>query len=70
MPPVQLSIAPEGYLEIVKAQLAEITVTKPRNNLSRNEVKAPKELKNNSALHLKKADKGTTTVITNKIEKK
>ena len=70
MPPVQLSIAPEGYLEIVKAQLAEITVTKPRNNLSRNEVTAPKELKNNSALNLKKADKGTTTVITNKTEKK
>ena len=70
MPPVQLSIAPEGYLEIVKAQLAEITVTKPRNNLSRNEVTAPKESKNNSALNLKKADKGTTTVITNKTEKK
>ena len=57
MPPVQLSIAPEGYLEIVKAQLAEIIVTKPRNNLSRNEVTAPKELKNNSALHLKRQTK-------------
>ena len=60
----------ESHLENVKAQLAEITSTKPKNNLSRNEVTALKELKNNSALNLQKADKGTTTVTMNKIEKK
>ena len=57
MPPVQPSIALESFLENVKAQLAEITVTKPKNN----ELTALKELKTNSALNLKNADKGTTT---------
>ena len=66
MPPVQPSIALESYLENVKIQLAEITLTKPKNNLSRNEVIALKELKNNPAINLRKADKGTTTVIMNK----
>ena len=69
MPQVQHSVALESYLEKVKAQLAEIKITKPKNNLSRNEVKALKELKNNPAINLKKADKGTTTVIMNKAEK-
>ena len=34
--------------------------------MSRNKVTALKELKNNSALNLKKTDKGTTTVILSK----
>ena len=67
MPQVQHSVARESYLENVKTQLAEIKITtKPKNNLSRNEVKALKELKSNPAINLKKADKGTTTVIMNK----
>ena len=69
MPPLQPSVALESYLENVKVKLAEITVTKPKDNLSRNEVMALKELKNNSAINLKKADKGTTTVIINETEK-
>ena len=68
-PQVQHSVALESYLENVKTQLAEIKITKPKNNLSRNEVKALKELKNNPAINLKKADKGTTTVIMNKADK-
>ena len=59
MSPVQQSIALESYLESVKTQLA----VKPKNNLSRNEMAALKELKNNSAINLKKADKGTTERI-------
>ena len=69
MPQVQHSVALESYLENVKTQLAEIKRTKPKNNLSRNEVKALKELKNSPAINLKKADKGTTTVIMNKADK-
>ncbi|CAH3019250.1 unnamed protein product, partial [Porites evermanni] len=69
MPQVQHSVALESYLENVNTQLAEIKITKPKNNLSRNEVKALKELKNNPAINLKKADKGTTTVIMNKADK-
>ena len=70
MPPVQQSIALESYLESVKAQLADnIRIHKPKNNLSRNEMVALKELKNNSTINLKKADKGTTTVIMNKSNK-
>ena len=37
--------------------------------MSRNKVTALKELKNNSALNLKKTDKGTTTVILSKTKK-
>ena len=69
MPPVQQSIALESYLESVKTQLADIRINKPKNNLSRNEMVALKELKNNSAINLKKADKGTTTVVMNKSNK-
>ena len=65
----QHSVALETYLENVKTQLAEIKITKPWKNLSRNEVKALKELKNIPAINLKKADKGTTTVIMNKADK-
>ena len=45
-------------------------IDKPKNNLSRNEMAALKELKHNSAINVKKADKGTTTVIMNKSHKK
>ena len=68
MPSVQPSIVLESYLESV-LKLEEVTVTKPKHNLSRNEVTALQELKNNSALNLKKADKGATTVITNKTKR-
>ena len=61
---VQHSVALESYLENVKPQLI-----KPKNNLSRNEVKALKELKNNPAINLKKTNKGTTTVIMTKADK-
>ena len=63
------SIALESYLEYVKTLLAEVPIIKPKNNLSRNEVIALKELKNNPAINLKKADKGTTTVIMDKTAK-
>ena len=68
-PPVQKSVALESYLEEVKLQLTEIQITKPRQNLSRDEQKALNELKQNSDINLKKADKGSTTVVTNKTDK-
>ena len=70
MPSVLQSITLESYLESVKTQLVDIKINKPNNNnLSRNEVEALKELKNNSAINLKKADKVTTAVILNKSNK-
>ena len=51
---VQHSVALESYLENVKTQFAEIKIIQPNNNLSSNEVKALKELKNNTAINLKK----------------
>ena len=69
IPPVQPPVALESYLESVKVQLAEIKTIKPEHNLSRDEFRAIAELKHNSALNLKKADKGTTTVIMNKTDK-
>ena len=53
-PPVQTSVALESYLESVKIQLAEIMPSGTKNNLSRNEHKALKELKNNTKNRYKK----------------
>ena len=66
---VQHSVALESYLENVTTQLAEIKIIRPKNNLSRNEVKTLKELKNNPATNLKKTNKGTTIVIMNEADK-
>lgn len=60
IPPVQPSVALESYLENVKVRLAEITTQKPKYNLSRKE---------HIAINLKKADKGSTTVILNVTDK-
>ena len=68
-PPVQKSVALESYLEEVKLQLTEIQITKPKQNMSRDEQKALNELKQNSDINLKKADKGSTTVVMNKTGK-
>ena len=59
------SVALESYLEEVKLQLTEIHITKPKQNLSREEQKALNELKQNNDIHLKKADKGSTTGVMN-----
>ena len=69
IPPVQPSVALESYLENVKVGLAEITTQRPKYNLSRKEHIAVKELKHNTAINLKKADKGSTTVILNVTDK-
>ena len=45
MPPVQQSVALESYLESVKTQLADIKITKPKENLSCNEMAAFKGVK-------------------------
>jgi len=55
MPPVVHFIAFESYLESIKTQLADITINESKNNLLRSEMAALKELKNNSAINLKKA---------------
>jgi hypothetical protein len=68
-PPVQPSVALESYLKEVKLQLAEIEIAKPKNNLPYNELKAIEELKDNPEVNIKKADKGSTTVIMNKQDK-
>ena len=68
-PPVQPSEALESYLEEVKSQLAEIKITRPKNNSSRKEYEALTGLKQNTDINLKKADKGSTTVVMNKTDK-
>ena len=56
-------MALETYLEEVKIELAEINVSRPKDNLPQSERKPLKELMNNKNIVLKKADKGTTTVV-------
>ena len=68
-PPVQPSVALESYLEEVRTQLAEVKLTKPKNNLLPKEREALKARKNDSEINLKKADKGTTTVVLSKQDK-
>ena len=59
----------ETYLEEGKTELAEVKIFKPRNNLSYRERQAIKEFEQNTAINIKYAAKGTTTVIMNKEDK-
>ena len=68
-PPVQSSVALENYLEGVKTELAEIKLSKQKQNLPHKERQAIRELKANPEINIKKADKGTTTVLMNKKDK-
>ena len=63
-PPVQPSVALETFLEAVRFELATINIEK--DNLSPGERPALKELSRDKNIILKKADKGTTTVIMNR----
>ena len=62
-PPVQPSVTLESYLEEVKTELAEVKISKPKNNLPINERQALKEFDQNNNIIVKKADKGTTTSL-------
>ena len=62
---MQPSVGLETHLEEVKSQLAKIVLFKPRNNLRFEERRATRDLRSNSDIVIKKADKGTTTVIMN-----
>ena len=55
-PPLQQSVALESYLEEVKISLAEINLTKPKNNLPPAEHEALKALKGDEQINPKKAD--------------
>ena len=68
-PPVQPSVALETYLEEVKGQLAGIELFKPRDNLPSKERIAIRDPRSNSDIVIKKADKGSTTVIMNTKDK-
>ena len=68
-PPVQPSVALETFLEEVKFELANIKLNRPKDNLSQGERYALKELSRDKSIVLKKADKGTTTVIMNRTDK-
>ena len=68
-PPIQNSVALENYLEETKLELASIVFNPQNDNISANERKAISTLKHNSEINLKKADKGTTTVIMDTAQK-
>ena len=63
VPPVQPSAALETFREQVKVELADIKLSKPTHKLPYNERMAIRELKGNSEINIKKADKFTTTVL-------
>ena len=68
-PSIQRSVALESYLEVVKSDLAEIEITKPKNNLPPAEREALRALKRDTEINLKKADKRTITVVMNTQDK-
>jgi len=68
-PPVQNSVALEKYLEETKLELDSVVFRPQNDNISANERKAVFSLKHNSEINLKKADKGTTTVIMDTAQK-
>ena len=65
----QFSYHAQSYLDELKSELSEATFVKPRDNLTKGERKALKNLKTNTKINLTKADKGTTTVTMNKEDK-
>ena len=68
-PPAQPSVALETFLEEDKLELAEIKLDRPKDNLSFGERKALRELSRDKSIILKKADKGSTTVIMSREDK-
>ena len=64
-PQVQPSVALESYLEEVKIKLAELELKNPKDNLNPAERETLNTLKRDTNINLKKADKGTTSVVLN-----
>ena len=62
-PPPQPSVALESYLEPTKFEIAYITFSNEKGNHSAKQREALETLSANKEINLKKADKGTTTVI-------
>ena len=68
-PPVQQSVALETFLEEVQFELANIPIRRPKDNLSPGERRALHNLLGDNTIIVKKADKGTTTVIMSREQK-
>ena len=68
-PPVQKSVALETFLEEVKLELANSPSKRPKDNLSPYERRALHNLLGDETIIVKKADKGTTTVIMSREQK-
>ena len=65
-PPVQPPVALETFLEEVKLELGGIQFKKSKPNLIPGELQALKQLSLDKTILLKKADKGTTSVMMSK----
>ena len=68
-PSVQQSVALETFLEEVKFELANTPIKRPKDNLSPGERRALHNLLGDKTIIVKKADKGTTTVIMSREQK-
>ena len=64
-PQVQPSVALESYLEEVKIKLAELELKNIKDKLNAAERETLNTLKRDTNINLKKADKGTTSVVLN-----
>jgi len=70
-PPVQQYVALESYLERVKSNSQlQYTLQSQKKNLHPAEHKALRDLKNNTKINTRKADKGTTSLFISLADKK
>ena len=59
----QPSVALENYLQRTKLEIANLVFSDTKDNLTAKQKQTFKALNANSDINLKKADKGTTTVV-------
>lgn len=68
-PPLQPSVALESYLERTKFEIASIVFHNTEDNLTAKQRQALNTLRANKRVNLKKADKGSTTVVMDTFDK-
>ena len=68
-PPPQPSVALENYLERTKFEIATTVFSDARDNLSAKQRQTLSALRANKRVNIKRADKGTTTVVMDTYDK-
>jgi len=68
-PPPQPSVALESYLERTKHEIASVVFSDTKDNLTAKQRQTLNTVRANKRVNLKRADKGTTTVVMGTLDK-